>query len=171
MLPSITLSGGAGAASNSASTLFPKNGRIWNLGAALDVPVFEGGTMWYKRKAAVEQYKQAMALYRQTVLSAFGQVADTLHALDHDAAMVLADDAARSDAAESLQLMQANYTAGVAGFTDVLANDAQFQQAKIVAAQAIAVRYQDSVALYAALGGGWWNQKDSGKDSTQQRSQ
>ncbi|MFI4889819.1 MAG: efflux transporter outer membrane subunit [Steroidobacterales bacterium] len=170
LLPSITLSGGAAASSNSASRLFPANGRAWNIGAAANVPVFEGGTAWYKRKAAVEQYKQAMALYRQTVLSAFDQVADTLHALDEDAATLLADEAARSDAAEALQLMQANYTAGVAGYADVLVVDAQYQQAKIVDEQAMAVRYQDSVALFAALGGGWWNGKDSHEDSTPQKS-
>jgi NodT family efflux transporter outer membrane factor (OMF) lipoprotein len=163
MLPSITLSGGASGSSNSAGNLFPSDGKAWNIGAAANVPLFQGGTYWYRRKAAVDQYQQAMALYRQTVLSAFGQVADTLHALDHDAATLLADEAARSDAAESLALIQANYTAGAAGYTDVLNSDVQLQQAKIVDTQALAVRYQDSVALFAALGGGWWNTANPGK--------
>ncbi len=167
LLPSITLSGGGGASSNSAGRLFPANGKAWNIGAAANVPLFEGGANWYKRKAAVDQYNQAMALYRQTVLSAFGQVADTLHALDEDAATLLADDAARGNAAQTLRLMQANYTAGIAAYADVLGSDAQYQQAKIVDEQALAVRYQDSVALYAALGGGWWNGTDAGKGPTQ----
>ena len=44
------------------------------------MPVFDGGTLWFGRQAAIDNYQQAMALYRQTVLGAFGQVADTLRA-------------------------------------------------------------------------------------------
>ena len=55
------------------------------MGGDVTAPLFEGGTLWFKRKAAIEDYHQAMALYRQTVLTAFEQVADTLRGLDHDA--------------------------------------------------------------------------------------
>ncbi|MGO8975218.1 MAG: efflux transporter outer membrane subunit [Steroidobacteraceae bacterium] len=157
MLPSVTLSGGAAGASNSSSSLFPANGRAWSIGADATVPVFQGGTLWYKRKAAVDTYHQAMAAYRQTVLSAFEQVADTLRALDHDAATLAADDEALADAAQALKLIQANYRAGLVTYLDVLNANAQYQQALINDVQAIAVRYQDTVALFAALGGGWWN--------------
>jgi NodT family efflux transporter outer membrane factor (OMF) lipoprotein len=156
MLPSVTLSGGAGAATNMASALFPSNGKSWNVGAAVTTPVFEGGTLWFKRKAAMDNYQQAMALYRQTVLTAFEQVADSLRALDHDARTLLAQHEALADAQEALRLVQANYQAGLATYLDVLASDAQYHQAKLTDIQAIAVRYQDTVALFAALGGGWW---------------
>jgi ABC-type transport system involved in cytochrome c biogenesis ATPase subunit len=156
-LPPVKLSGGIGAATNSVSSLFPSNGRAWNVGAQASAPLFEGGTMWFKRKAAIDEYDQAMALYRQTVLSAFEQVADTLRALDHDAAALLAQDQALSAAAEALHLVHVNYDAGIATYLDVLLADAQYHQAKIADLQAIAVRYQDTVALFAALGGGWWN--------------
>lgn len=53
--------------------------------------------------------------------------------------------------------MQVNYEAGIATYLDVLIADAQFHQAKLADLQAIAVRYQDTVALFAALGGGWWS--------------
>jgi NodT family efflux transporter outer membrane factor (OMF) lipoprotein len=157
MLPSVTLSGGAGAASNSASTLFPGSGKSWNVGADVTAPVFQGGTLWFKRKAAVNDYQQAMALYRQTVLTAFEQVADCLRALDHDAQVLLAEDEALADADQALHLIQANYQAGLATYLEVLIADAQFHQARIADIQALAVRYQDTVALFAALGGGWWN--------------
>ena len=52
--------------------------------------------------------------------------------------------------------MQANYEAGLDTYLDVLNADAQYHQARINDLQAIAVRYQDTVALYVALGGGWW---------------
>ena len=65
--------------------------------------------------------------------------------------------AALADAEEALRLIQANYKSGLATYLEVLVADGQFHQAKVADIQAIAVRYQDTVALYAALGGGWWN--------------
>jgi NodT family efflux transporter outer membrane factor (OMF) lipoprotein len=157
LLPSVTLSGGFKLATNSASRLFPANGRSWSVAADATVPVFEGGTLWFKRKAALNEYDRAMALYRQTVLAAFEQVADTLRGIDHDAAVLSAEDRALSSAGEALGLVQANYEAGIATYLEVLNADSQYHQAKIADLQAVAVRYQDTVALFAALGGGWWN--------------
>lgn len=158
MLPSLTLSGSATGLSNSSSVLFPSGGRAWSLGADVDVPVFSGGTQWFKRKAAVETYHQAMATYRQTVLGAFEQVADSLRALDHDAATLAAEDDALASAAQALKLVEANYEGGLVTYLDVLNADAQYAQAQLNDIQAIAVRFQDTVALFAALGGGWWNE-------------
>jgi NodT family efflux transporter outer membrane factor (OMF) lipoprotein len=157
MLPSITLTGGLETESNSTANLFSASSRAWSVSGGATAPLFEGGTLWFKRKAAIDQYEQAMALYRQTVLGAFEQVADTLRVLDHDAAVLLAQDEALSTAEQALHLINANYQAGIATYLDVLNADAQYRQAKIAQLQAIAVRYQDSVALFAALGGGWWN--------------
>ena len=157
LFPSVTLSGGLEAATNSTSTLFPANGRAWSVGANATAPLFEGGTLWFRRKAAIDSYQQAVALYRQTVLSAFEQVADTLRALDHDAETLGAEEAALAAAKEALHLIQANYEAGLSTYLDVLTADALYHQAQIAELQAIAVRYQDTVALFAALGGGWWS--------------
>jgi outer membrane protein TolC len=52
--------------------------------------------------------------------------------------------------------VQVNYEAGLSTYLDVMAADAQYHQASINELQAVAVRYQDTVALYVALGGGWW---------------
>ena len=159
LLPSITLSGSLGTNSNMTRTLLATGGNFWSLGANAATPVFEGGTLWFKRKAAIDGYRQAIAAYRQTVLNAFGQVADTLRALDHDAAAFRADEEAVATAEQALHLVQANYQAGMATYLEVLNADVQYHQAKIADLQAIAVRYQDTVALLAALGGGWWNAK------------
>ena len=157
LLPNFTLTGGLEAATNSTTRLFPANGKAWSAGADATAPLFEGGTLWYKRKAAMDSYTQTMALYRQTVLGAFEQVADTLRALDHDAQTLLAQEEALAAAEQALRLVQANYRAGLATYLDVLNADAQYHQATIAEIQAVAVRYQDTVALIAALGGGWWN--------------
>jgi NodT family efflux transporter outer membrane factor (OMF) lipoprotein len=157
LFPSVTLGAGAGTSSNSGSKLFPANGRTWSIGADASAPLFEGGTLWFKRKAAIDNYHLAMADYRQTVLGAFEQVADTLRALEHDAHSLAAEELALSSADQALHLPQTNYQAGLATYLDVLNADAQDHQARINELQATAVRYQDTVALFAALGGGWWN--------------
>lgn len=157
LLPSITLSGAYSANGLAASTLLAAHGRQWSGGAAISVPVFQGGTLWYQRKAAIENYNQAAALYRQTVLAAFAQVADALRALEHDAAALAAQDLAVASAQDTLKLVQINYKAGLDTYLDVLNADALYHEAKINDLQSIALRYQDTVALYVALGGGWWN--------------
>ena len=156
LLPSVTLSGNYSANGLSTGKLLSASGRAWSVGADASAPLFRGGTLWFKRKAAIDDYRQASALYRQTVLSAFGQVADTLRALDHDAAALVAQDAAVDAAEQALHLVQVNYSSGLGNYLDVLNADAQYHQAKINDLQAVAVRYQDTVALYVALGGGWW---------------
>ena len=155
MLPSFTLSGTYGSNATRTGTMFNGANNFWSFGADVTAPVFEGGTLWYRRKAAVDAYRQAGALYRQTVLSAFGQVADSLKALDHDAQALKAEDAALDAAEQALSLVQANYAAGLANDLDLLAADGLVRQARIGQVQAVAMRYQDTVALFAALGGGW----------------
>ena len=157
LLPSVTLSGGYSANGLTSGTMFAPHGREWSLGAGIGQPLFEGGTLWFKRKAAIDSYHQAAALYRQTVLGAFEQVADTLRALDHDAAALRAQDEALEAAAQALHLIQVNYQAGLATYLDVLNADGQYHLSIINELQAVALRYQDTVALYVALGGGWWN--------------
>ncbi|HXW75494.1 MAG TPA: efflux transporter outer membrane subunit [Steroidobacteraceae bacterium] len=158
LLPAITLSGSYSANGKTIDTLTSPAGRAWEFGGTLTQPLFEGGTLWYRRKAAIDSYAQAMALYRQVVLGAFAQVADTLRALEHDAAALKAQDEALRTAREALHLVQINYQAGLSGYLDVLAADSLYHQAFINDLQAVAVRYQDTVALYVALGGGWWSE-------------
>jgi len=162
LLPAITLSGTYSANGTTTPTLTSAEGRAWQFGAALTQPLFEGGTLWYRRKAAIDSYEQAMALYRQVVLAAFAQVADTLRALEHDAAALQAQDEALRTAREALRLVHINYEAGLNGYLDVLVADTLYHEALINDLQATAVRYQDTVALYVALGGGWWSQREGG---------
>jgi len=159
LFPSITLSGAYSGNSTTTDRLLGSQGRAWGIAGDISAPLFEGGTLWFKRKSAIEGYEQARSLYRQTVLSAFAQVADTLRALEHDAAALKAEDEALRTAEQALHLVQINYEAGLATYLDVLNADTQFHQAQVNDIQAVAVRYQDTVALYAALGGGWRNRQ------------
>lgn len=160
LLPSVMLNGAYSANGNATSNLLASSGKAWSFGANVEQPLFEGGTLWFNRKAAVENYHEAMDLYRQTVFGAFEQVADALRALDHDAAALRAQDEALAAARQALHLVQVNYEAGLDTYLNVLTADALYHQAAINELEAVAQRYQDTVALYVALGGGWWRDGD-----------
>jgi len=152
MLPSLTLNASYGAGATGSGS-----GGFWSLGAGVTQPVFDSGTLWYQRKAAIDAHEATLASYRQTVLSAFEQVADTLRGLQHDAEALNAQTLAVESAQGAVRLIQANYAAGVSNYLQVLVADTQYLNARIGYVQAVAQRYQDTVALYVALGGGWWN--------------
>jgi len=160
LFPTVTLDGTFGFTNNSLKDLFKSASTYWNLAADASTPLFHGGTLWFQRKAAKEGYQQFLASYRQTVLNAFAQVANTLRALEHDAEALRAESQAFASAEEALRLIQTNYQAGLVNYLQVLIADNQYYQAKIGYLQAVAQRLQDTVALFVALGGGWWNSKE-----------
>jgi NodT family efflux transporter outer membrane factor (OMF) lipoprotein len=160
LFPSFTLNGTYGLNNTSIEDLFKNMSSFWSLGANLTSPLFHGGTLSAKRRAAIEGYNQSLANYRQTVLSAFAQVADTLRALEHDAETLHAQSQSLSTAEEALRLIQANYQAGIANYLQVLIANSQYHQAKIGYLNALTQRFQDTVALFVALGGGWWDAKE-----------
>jgi len=160
LFPSFTLNGTFGLNNTSISNLFKNASSFWSLGANIAAPLFHGGTLLSQRQAAIEGYQESLANYRQTVLDAFVQVADTLRALEHDAEALQAQLQAVNTAEEAMQLIQANYQAGIANYLQVLIANGQYHQAKIVYLQSLAQRFQDTVALFVALGGGWWNAEE-----------
>ena len=157
LFPSITLSATYGASGSNFGMLPAASGRFWSIGPSATIPVFQGGRLWYGRKAAIDAYQAALANYRQTVLDAFAQVGDALKALEHDAEALQAGVDAQRAAGEALNLLQVNYRAGLVAYLDVWAADVTLQQTTIGYLQAVGQRHQDTVALFVALGGGWWN--------------
>jgi NodT family efflux transporter outer membrane factor (OMF) lipoprotein len=159
MYPSFSLNATYGAAGSSFSNMTKASGRFWSIGPEATVPLFRGGSLKYAKEAAIDAYHASQANYRQAVLSAFAQVADSLKALEHDAESLQAQAEAKRTAEEALKLLQANYHAGLVAYLDVLTADIQYHQANIAYLQAVAQRQQDTVALFVALGGGWWNEE------------
>ncbi len=157
MLPNLTLSGDLGATNTALGSLFGAAGQFWSLGGGLTAPLFHGGALNAQRKAAIAARDQAAASYRQVVLAAFEQVADGLSALQHDAEVLRAQQEALDTAAQARDLIEANYQAGIATYLQVIVANEQYLQAKLGRIQAAAQRLQDTVSLYAALGGGWWD--------------
>ncbi len=157
--PQITLSGSYGSAGTVARNLFSSGTGLWSLGANLLQPLFNAGALSAKRRAAVAAYEQAEAQYRSTVLSAFQNVADSLRALDSDAATLKAQTEVESLARESLDLSTRQYQLGGVSYLVLLDAQRTYQQARVALVQAQAARYADTAALFQALGGGWWNRE------------
>jgi len=156
LYPDITLSAGITASSLDGSALFDNSGLVWSLAAGITQPLFDGGTRRAERRAALDGFKADAADYRQTVLSAFGQVADILTALAHDADLVAAEQQALDTASESVRLQRRSYTGGGTGILNLLDAQRQRDQALLGYVRAQAQRYEDTVQLLVAMGGGWW---------------
>jgi NodT family efflux transporter outer membrane factor (OMF) lipoprotein len=157
MLPQFTISGGLG---NYAAAGVNPEILVWSVAAGIAQPIFEGGTLLHRRRAAIEAYNQALAEYRYTVLIAFQNVADALHTLEDDAGALKADAIAERSAADSFRLASDQYRAGYIPYLSLLVAENTYQQTIINLVQAEASRYADTVALFEALGGGWWNRTD-----------
>jgi NodT family efflux transporter outer membrane factor (OMF) lipoprotein len=159
LYPSITLSAGVSASSLNGGELFSPGGLVWSIASGLTQPIFDGGMREAERRAALAAFKEAAADYQQTVLQAFGQVADILQALTHDTNLLAAQKHALSMASEAVRLQQINYGSGGSGIIGLLDAQRQYQQAQLGYVRAEAQRYQDTVQLLVAMGGGWWDQK------------
>ena len=173
MLPQITLNATYGGASTKPSNLFSGQATIWSLANGLTQPLFQGGTLLAKRRATLAAFDQAAAQYQQTVLTAFQNVADTLTALDNDAQALRARYESSGAAQASLNFAERQYAGGTTTYLDVLIQQQQYQQARLGYVRAIANRYRDTVALFHALGGDWFDGSGEPKlraaSDTQQR--
>jgi len=157
LYPQITITGSEGWTANSLANFFSLPNNIWNYTGQLVQPLFEGGSLRAKRRAAIDTFHQVAAQYKQTVLQAFQNVADTLQALQNDAIALQAQQEAESSAHSSLILLQKQYQLGGVSYLSLLTAERTYEQARISYIQAQAARYSDTAALFQALGGGWWN--------------
>jgi outer membrane protein TolC len=115
--------------------------------------------LWHTKRAADEALRQAAAQYQTTVLQAYQNVADTLHALLSDADALAAAAESERAAKVTLDLTQQRMQSGYSDYLTELAAEMAYQQAVLSRVQAQATRLGDAAALYQALGGGWWNRQ------------
>jgi NodT family efflux transporter outer membrane factor (OMF) lipoprotein len=156
-LPDFTLTGSAGGASSVLTTLLAPDNTLWSIGGSIAWTVFDAGALRHKQKAAEAALAQAKAQYRSAVLGALQNTADTLQAIVEDAKTDRHAAAAQAATDRSLRLAQQQAARGETGVLPVLTAQAAENQAAVTTAQSHAARYADTVALFQALGGGWWN--------------
>lgn len=152
LYPNISLSGTITQQALTPGGLFNSVNNAWSIAANLAQPIFDGGRLSARKRAAVDNYQAQLASYRQTILTAFGDVADRLQALANDADRLTAQDAAAQTAAQSLDLARESYQAGNSGILDVIDAERRYAQAQQGLSRAKAQRLMDTAQLYLAAG-------------------
>jgi NodT family efflux transporter outer membrane factor (OMF) lipoprotein len=161
MLPQFNITGSVGGTATEFTQMFSQGGPFWTLIGDASQPIFEGGMLWHTERAARQALNQAAAQYQSTVLQAYQNVADTLHAIVTDADALSADLEAENAAKDAMDLAQRRLDLGYGDYLAALAASMVYEQAVLNEAQARAARLGDTAALYQALGGGWWNRREA----------
>jgi NodT family efflux transporter outer membrane factor (OMF) lipoprotein len=156
-LPNLTLSGNAGSTALALNQIFQPGTEFWTVAAGLTAPIFDGGTLRHQERAARAAFDASAAQYRSTLLGAFQNVADTLVALQQDAAAVKAASAADIAAKTTLEIAERQLRDGYANTLGLLSAQQAYQEAEITLFAAQSTRFADTAALFQALGGGWWH--------------
>ena len=159
-LPQLSLTAQYGSMALTPAGLFTPAAAIWSVGLAGTQPIFHGFSLLHQERAAKAAYEMAEAQYRNTVLTAFQNVADALRALQLDAATLKAQQRAARAASDTFDLSRGQYRLGAITYVTLLNAERSYEQARLALVQAQAARYADTAALFAALGGGWWNRND-----------
>lgn len=153
--PDFTLTGTAGWQSFDLRHLPDWQSRIWSIGAAALMPLFEGGRLDAGLEQAKARYDEALAHYRARVLIAFRDVEDALTDLhlrsDAAQSQTKAGDAAR----EYLRLAETQYQQGLISYFQVIDAERTLLGNELSAAQILNQRLIATVQLIKALGAGW----------------
>jgi len=163
-LPNLMLTADVGSTALMAGQMFAGGTGFWTLAGGVTQPIFQGGALLHRERAARAAYTEAEAQYRGAVLTAFQNVADTLNALEEDASALKAAAAAKEAASITLDLARRQWQSGYANYLALLSAEQAYDQAVINLIQAQANRFADTAALFQALGGGWWNRADFAKN-------
>jgi NodT family efflux transporter outer membrane factor (OMF) lipoprotein len=165
-LPQFTITATAGGTSTAFTQMFANGNPLWSAVGNLAHSVFDGGTLFHRHRAAEAAFEQAAAQYRGTVIGAFQNVADAMHALHDDAETLKAAVAAEQAAKVTLDLTLAAQHLGAVNYLSVLSAQQAYRQSLLTRVQAQAVRLLDTVVLFQALGGGWWNRANHASPPT-----
>jgi NodT family efflux transporter outer membrane factor (OMF) lipoprotein len=160
MLPQFSITGTVGGNADQIPWLFRGGGSFWTIIGGVTQPLFEGGTLLHTKRAADAALKQAATQYQSAVIAAYQNVADTLHASLSDADSLAGAVEAESASKVAYDLTRRQMEAGYVNDLALLSAETTYNQALLTRVQAQATRYGDTIALFQALGGGWWNRKE-----------
>jgi multidrug efflux system outer membrane protein len=153
--PAVSLTGSAGYASDQLSRLFDWDNRTWSIGPFISLPVFDAG----RNRAQMEQteaaWQESVARYRQQVLNAFREVEDALSDIRILAEQAEAQQRAVVSSQLAADLSEKRYRAGLVSYLEVVVNQRTALATEFLATQVLEQRFQASVSLIKALGGGW----------------
>jgi NodT family efflux transporter outer membrane factor (OMF) lipoprotein len=155
LLPSISLTGSAGLASDVLLNFLSAPTATWSLGASLLQPIFNGGRLRAQVDIANSRERELVENYRAFVLAALADVESALAAASRSVDQQDLQEQVVVQARRSLQLAEIRYREGADDLLTVLDAQRTLFQAEDQLAQIRLARLQASVGLYKALGGGW----------------
>ena len=153
--PTLSLSAVAGFAGTSAINWFSWPSRFFAVGPTLSETLFDHGRRRATSDVALAQYDGTVAAYRQTTLTAFQQVEDNLNALHNLEIEARQQHDATASAQQSLDLFNTRYEDGVDTYLQVITWQTALLQNQRNDIEIMQRRFEASVLLVKALGGGW----------------
>lgn len=159
-LPRIGLSALLGGVSPQLNDIASRGARLWNVGAGVTGPVFQGGGLRGQYDQAKAAWEAAKLGYQQAALSAFGDVANALVTRQKLAEVRAEQERAVAAYEDAVRISTQRYSAGRASYYEVLEAQQLLFPAEVSLAQARRDQFIAVVQLYKALGGGW-NLKDA----------
>jgi outer membrane protein TolC len=160
-LPQFQITAAIGGMASTPDWMFKTGAGFFSVLGNLSQTLFDGGTLRAQERAAREALVQAGADYRSTVITAFQNVADTLHTIQSDAEALKAAAKTEEAMKRVADIARKQHDAGYTSYQTVLMTEQNHQQATINLIQAQTNRLGDTAALYQALGGGWWNRNEN----------
>jgi NodT family efflux transporter outer membrane factor (OMF) lipoprotein len=137
------------------STLFEGTSAGWSVGPSLTAPLFHGGTLRAHVQRANAAQRAALAVYQETVLEAFVQIADVLSAIGNAQQTLTAQQQAVQTADASVRNAQFAYRNGAGTLLNVVDSQRQANRARLGAVDARIALYQNIAALYVASAADW----------------
>jgi NodT family efflux transporter outer membrane factor (OMF) lipoprotein len=156
--PQFTLTGSGGLNSAQSSNWIDAPSLFWSLGPQVTLPIFEGGRLVAQTARAKAVYSEQVALYRNSVLTAYQDVEDNLAALRQLEQESQTEAEAVEATRTALEQSQDRYTAGIVTYLEVATTETAALQAQLSAINIQARRLNAAVLLVKALGGGWQEQ-------------
>jgi outer membrane protein, multidrug efflux system len=153
--PQIPLTASYGAASTSLGDFLKQSASAWSVAGEAIQPIFEGGKIRSAYRLAWAQRDAAELTYRQSVLQAFADVANSLVGYEKSRSERLTLDEQTATYAETARLANDRYRGGSTSFLEVLTTQQQYFTSQLQSSQALFTELQNYVQLYQALGGGW----------------
>ncbi|WP_097304264.1 efflux transporter outer membrane subunit [Pseudomonas chlororaphis] len=153
--PNLNLSAAAGTQALLGDAMFGSASRFFNIAPTVSLPIFDGGRLRADLDARDADYDLAVAQYNKSLVTALGDVSDSISQLRDIGRQIAAQQHATDIAQDSYDTVVQRYGSGIGNYLDVLSIEQQLLQAQRQLATLNAQQIDLSIQLMQALGGGF----------------
>ena len=153
--PNIGLTSFFGGVSGDLTQFLGGTGAVWNIGAGLLQPVYNGGRLRRNVEVMRARFDEALAGYQKAALNSYREVANSLVTIQKLAEERVQHEAGVAALTDASDLARARYDAGLASYIEILTADQDLFRQRLVLAQTRGAELRARAELYRALGGGW----------------